>query len=201
LIRKSFLAILAMIPALALPLATRAQVSPTGAAAVDQPDKVYKYSAYVGYSYSSLNQVNQSRYGLQGINASVQRDFGRFFGVTAEGDYYKWALGSGNPGDPSIQSVFFGPVLHANIYGKVDGFFHVLLGGEHTGGESETPRISFAGGVGAGVEYKLDPHFSVRASGDYIGASFSLINNSSELGNSPHKTWNSRGGIGVVYHF
>jgi hypothetical protein len=201
LIRKSLFAILALVPALALPLAAAAQVSPTGAPVADQPEKVYPYSAYVGYSYSSLNQVNQSRYGLQGINVSVQRDFGRFFGVTAQGDYYKWALGSGNTGDPSMQSVLFGPVLHANLYGKVDGFFHVLLGGEHTGGEGETPRISFAGGVGGGAEYKLNPRFSLRATGDYIGASFSLTNNTSQLGNSPHKTWNSRGGIGVVYHF
>jgi hypothetical protein len=51
------------------------------------------------------------------------------------------------------------------------------------------------------VDYNLNPRFSVRASGDIIGASFSLIGNSAQLGYSPHKTWDSRASIGVVYHF
>jgi hypothetical protein len=131
----------------------------------------------------------------------VTRDFGRYFGLVAEGDYYRFALKSGNPGNPSIESVLFGPVLHANIYGKFGGFFHGLLGGEHTAGESQTPNISFAGGVGGGMEYSLTPRLSLRATGDIIGASFSLVGNSPELGNSPHKTWDSRAGFGAVYRF
>jgi hypothetical protein len=199
--RTLLLSILALVPATLLPLAAISQVSPTGAQSADQPEHTYKYEAYVGYAYTSLNQVNESRYGLQGVNASVTRDFGRFFGVTAEGDYYKFALQSGNPGTPSVESVLFGPVLHANIYGHVGGFFHGLLGGEHTAGENQTPNVSFAGGVGGGLEYSLSQHLSLRATGDYIGASFSLTGNSAELGNSPHKTWNSRAGFGAVYRF
>jgi hypothetical protein len=95
----------------------------------------------------------------------------------------------------------FGPEIHANVYGKFNGFFHALLGGEHTGGEGETPNISFAGGPGGGLEYNLSPRLALRASGDYIGASFSLRNNTPELGNSPHRTWNSRASVGAVYRF
>jgi hypothetical protein len=200
-LKRTFLfSILASVLAV-LPLAAISQVSPTGAQSADQTERTYKYEVYAGYAYTSLNQVNQSRYGLQGVNASVTRDFGRFFGVTAEGDYYRFALKSGNPGNPSVESVLFGPVLHANIYGHVGGFFHGLLGGEHTAGESQTPNISFAGGVGGGLEYNLSPRLSLRATGDYIGASFSLTQNSGELGNSPHKTWNSRAAFGAVYRF
>jgi hypothetical protein len=189
-----------------LPLAAHSQVAPTGAAAAADPvEHVYKYEVYAGYAYTSLNQVNQSRFGLQGFNVAVTRDFGRYFGVTAEGDYYASALGSPEVVDstikPTVQSVLFGPVIHANLYGKFDGFVHALLGGEHTAGASETPNISFAGGGGGGLEYKLNPRFSIRATGDVIGASFSLTDNSAALGNSPHRTFNSRASIGGVFHF
>jgi hypothetical protein len=199
--RTSFISFLALVSATLLPLAANSQVGPTGAQYPDQAEHVYKYEVYAGYAYTSLNQVNDSRYGLQGVNASVTRDWGRFFGVTAEGDYYKFAFQSGNPGTPSVESVLFGPVLHANIYGHVGGFFHALLGGEHTAGESQTPNVSFAGGVGGGLEYSLSPRLSLRATGDYIGASFSLTGNTAELGNSPHKTYNSRASFGAVYRF
>jgi hypothetical protein len=200
--RTFLLSILAGISVALLPLAASSQILPgKGSRSTDQAETTYKYGVYAGYAYTSLNQVNQSRYGLQGVNVSITRDFGKYFGVTAEGDYFKYPLQSGNPGNPSVDSVFFGPVLHANLYGKFDGFFHGLLGGEHTAGENETPSISFAGGIGGGIEYHLSPHLAIRASGDDIAASFSLTGNSSQLANSPHKTWNSRASAGVVYHF
>src|SRR5580658_999553 len=197
---------LALVPAALLPLAATSQVSSTsGSNSSDQPEKTYKYEVYAGYAYTSLNQVNQSRFGLQGVNLSVTRDWGKYFGVTAEGDYYRFPFGSpevvGSTTKPQVESVLFGPVLHANIYGHYSGFVHGLLGGEHTGGESQTPNISFAGGIGGGVEYSLTPRFSIRASGDIIGASFSLTGNSTELSNSPHRSWDSRASIGAVYHF
>jgi opacity protein-like surface antigen len=197
--------ILAVVSAALLPQAATSQVSPTGAQSADQAEHIYKYEVYAGYAYTSLNQVNQSRFGLQGVNLSVTRNFGRYFGVTAEGDYFRFPISTpevlGSTATPSVESVLFGPVLHATIYGRVGGFFHGLLGGEHTAGENETPNVSFAGGVGGGLEYSLSPRLALRASGDYIGASFSLSGNSAELGNSSHKTFNSRGSIGAVYRF
>jgi hypothetical protein len=206
-LKRTFLfSILAMVVAALMPLAATCQNSQSSrAASTDETTRTFKYQAYVGYGYSSLNQVNESRYGLSGVTASVTRDWGRYFGVTAEGDYYKYPFSTPEVANstitPSVESVLFGPVVHANIYGKFDGFVHGLLGGEHTAGASQTPNISFAGGFGGGVDYALTPRFSIRASGDLIGASFSLTGNSPELGNSPHKTWDSRAGFGVVYHF
>jgi hypothetical protein len=202
----SLFSILALVPAALLPLAATGQVSSTsGSNSGDQPEKTFKYEVYAGYAYTSLNQVNQSRYGLQGFNLSVTRDWGKYFGVTAEGDYYNFPFGSpevvGSTTKPQVESVLFGPVLHANIYGRYSGFVHGLLGGEHTGGESQTPNVSFAGGIGGGMEYSLTPRFSIRASGDIIGASFSLTGNSPQLDNSPHRSWDSRASIGAVYHF
>jgi hypothetical protein len=195
-----------MVPAAFLPLAAAGQASPAGASrSTDETERTFKYEVYAGYAYTSLNQVNQSRYGLQGFNASVTRDFGKYFGLTAEGDYYKVPISkpvvTGSTAIPVVESVLFGPVLHANLYGKFGGFFHGLLGGEHTGGESQTPNISFAGGIGGGMEYTLSPRLSLRATGDFIGASFSLTGNSAELGNSPHRSWDPRASFGAVYRF
>lgn len=204
--RMLSVSILAVISAALLPLAATSQVSPTrGHHATDTGDRTFKYEVYAGYAYTSLNQVNQSRYGLQGINVSVTRDWGKYFGVTAEGDFFKFPFSNpvvlGSNAKPSVESVLAGPVIHAALYGKFSGFAHVLLGGEHTAGESETPNISFAGGPGGGLEYSLSPRLSLRASGDLIGASFSLTGNTAELGNSPHRTWDSRASIGAVYRF
>lgn len=198
--RTFWFSILAVIPAALLPLAATSQVAPaSGKGSAVQGETSYKYEAYAGYGYTSLNQVNLSRSGLQGVDVAVTRNFGKYFGVTADGAYYKWAIKSGNPGKPTVQTVMFGPVLHANLYGPVDGFVHVLLGGAHTGGESMTPNISFAGGVGAGMDYKLSPRFAVRVSGDDIASSF--VSDPNHLGYSAHKQWNSRATIGVVYKF
>ncbi len=206
-LKRMFLfSILAMVPAALLPLAATCQVSQTGGSNTsDLGEKTFKYEVYAGYAYTSLNQVNQSRYGLSGVNVSLTRNWGRYFGLTAEGDYYRFPFGSpevvGSTAKPSVESVFFGPVIHAQIYGHFSGFVHGLLGGEHTAGEHQTPNISFAGGPGGGMEYSVSPRLSIRASGDFIGASFSLTGNSPELANSPHRSWDSRASIGAVYHF
>jgi hypothetical protein len=207
--RTLLFSILALVPAALMPLAAIGQVAPEATQGpADRVAPSYKYSAFVGFGYTSLNQVNQSRYGLMGAKVALTRDFGKHFGITANGDYYKYGTGSGNasngsgnPGNPSVISVLAGPEIHANLYGHMDGFVHALLGGEHTGGEGMTPNISFAGGAGGGLIYNLNRRFAVRASGDRVGASFSLNNNSPALGYSPHFHWNARAAVGVVYRF
>jgi hypothetical protein len=195
-----------MVSAALLPLAATSQVTPArGSRSVDSGTPVYKYSVYGGLDYSGLNQVNNSRSGLFGGQAYITRNFGRYFGVVAQGDYYRYPYTKpvleNSTIKPSVESILFGPELHAVLIGKYGGFIHGLIGGEHTGGTSQTPNISFAGGVGGGVEYALGERLSVRASGDYIGASFSFVGNSATLGYSPHKTWNDRASIGVMYRF
>jgi hypothetical protein len=172
---------------------------------VDQSETVYKWEGFGGFAYTSLNNVNTSRSGLIGAKFGITRDWGRFFGVTGEGTFYSKSLSSPAIADstqkPKETTVLFGPVIHATLYGPVSGFVEGLLGGEHIGGTSQTPNISFAGGIGGGMEWKISRHLAARAFGDDIGSSFSLINNSAALGNSPHRTWSSRAGIGIVYKF
>jgi hypothetical protein len=200
--RTLLLSMLAVIPAVALSIPVSAQVEPDHKkAAADSADVDYKWEAYGGFAYTSSNQINESRSGLMGFKAGGTRDFGRWFGLTAEGSWYKYPYTSGNPGSPVVVSGLAGPVLRADVIGKYSAFIHALIGVEHSGGESQTPNISFAGGFGGGVEYKLTPRISLRAEGDDIGASFSLINNSKQLGYSPHRSWNPQASLSAVYHF
>jgi hypothetical protein len=198
--RKFLFSALAAIPAAFLPLAAVSQVVPASESTpAEKAEPVFHYEVSAGYGYTSLNQLNQSRSGLQGAELSVTRDWGKHFGLIADGAYYKYAIKSGNPGNPSVDQVFFGPVFHADLYGHISGFVRGFLGGEHTGGNGTVPNISFAGGVGGGMEYKLSPRLSLRASGDDILSSF--VEDPNHLGYSPHRRGNGRASLGVVYRF
>jgi hypothetical protein len=178
-----------------------AQVSPESGSKANNVTGFKKYSIFVGAGYTSLNQVNQSRYGLIGFDAEASRNWGRFFAVDVDGGFYPTSAGSGNPGKPSVSMVLAGPELHGTIFENWSVYVRALLGGEHTGGEGMTPSVSFAGGWGGGVQHDMGPHFAIRLGGDDIASSFSLTNNSPQLGYSPHRRWNSRGQIGIMYRF
>ena len=190
-----------MVPAALLPLAASGQVAPDRPARPDRAEPAFNYQVYAGFAYTSLNQVNQSRHGLIGVDISASRNFGRYFALTADGAYYPTSYASGNPGTPKVSSLMGGPELHAPLYGKVNGYVRALLGGEHTGGEGMTPKVSFAGGLGGGLEYVLSPRLVLRLGGDDILSSFSLRNNSPQLGNSAHMRANARATVGVAYRF
>jgi hypothetical protein len=204
--RTQLLVIAAVAAAVLMPLAAICQVDletqESESAKPEKPAPTYKYEAYVGYGYSSINQVNQARHGLQGVDAALTRDWGRHFGLTAEGAFYKWPIsnsGGGNPGNPSVFSILGGPEYHLQIWGPITGYAHALLGFEHTAGEAMNPNSSFAGGGGGGAEWTLGQHLAIRAQGDDIAASFSLIN--AQPGYSAHRTRSSRATFGVVYRF
>ena len=190
------LCLLAMVPA-----AVFSQVAPDRGPRTDRGEPAYNYQIYAGFAYTSLNQVNQSRYGLIGVDIQASRSWGRYFALVADGAYFPTSYANGNPGKPSVDMILGGPELRAPLYGKVNGFFHALLGGEHTGGEGMTPRVSFAGGLGGGLEYVMSPRMLIRLGGDDILSSFSLTNNSPQLGNSPHMRANARASIGIAYRF
>lgn len=196
--RKWLFSILAMVAAALLPLAASGQVAPDKTASpANEPN--YKYSVFVGWAYTSLNQVNQSRSGLQGVNVNATRNFGKYFGVSVDGAHYAWTLFQTNPQSSSVDLYLAGPEVHGELYGRISILARGMIGAAHTGGVSIQPNYSFAGGVGVGADYRLSPRLALRLSGDDIGSSFTVV--PFEPGSSPHRRFNGRASFGVVYHF
>lgn len=205
---KFLIPVYAAVAALILPLASWGQAAPdSGKKASDSSDAAGKYEVFLGLGYTSLNQLPQSRYGLMGYTVSGTRDLGKHFGFTLEGSDLTKPYTSAtptNPGNPSVSMILLGPSVHLPLYERFDLLAHVLLGGAHTGGESATPNVSFAGGFGIGMNYRFANHFSVRAYGDDIFSSFAISGTSvpaATLGLSPHRRGNAHASIGVAYHF
>ncbi len=192
------LSLCAAAAALLTPLAAQSQLAKEKPPA-STTEPVFKYQAYVGWGYTSTNQINQSNNGLQGVTLSVTRNWGRFFGLTVQGGHYAWTITRANPTNPTMDYYLAGPEIHAPLYGPTSLFVHGLLGAAHTGGVSIQPDESFAGGAGIGMDYKLNPRFSVRLQGDDIGSSFTV--QPYEAGDSPHRRFNAHATIGVVYNF
>ncbi len=196
--RKLLFSILAVISAALMPLAASSQIAP------DKPvsqstEPNYKNEAFVGWGYTSLNQVNQSRNGLQGVSFQYTRNLGKYFGITGEGGHYAWVITSANTGNPTVDMYLGGPIFHAPLYGRTSIFVHGLLGVVHTGNVSISPDKSFAGGLGIGVDYGLRPRLALRLYGDDIGSAFTVV--PFEPGDSPHTRFNARASLGVVYKF
>lgn len=204
--KKTFLfSILAVVPAALMPLSAASQVNPEAAPGPEQ-GAPFKYEAYVGAAYSRIRQVpaSVSYSGLLGGKGSLARDWGKYFQLMGSLDYYTKGIGHSelsNPGHPTVYSLLVGPALHANIYGKCGGLVFAQVGVEHTGGEKMSPSTSFAGGFGGGLAYNVTRKFAVQLTGDRVGASFSLPNNTPQLAYSTHRTWNTRATLGVVYRF
>lgn len=198
--RTSLLAFLAAVSVALLPLAAAGQTAPPATV------RVPKYEAYGAFAYTTLNQVNQSRFGLMGFHGAITRILSKHWGLTGSGDYFKVPAGSGsgiyaNPGNPSVYTFMVAPEVRFPIWDKWDGAVFGELGIAHTGGEQMIPNTSFAGGLGGSVTYALNRRWALRAVGDRVTASFSLRDNATGLANSSHMTTNTRGMIGVVYRF
>ncbi len=193
-----------MVPAALLSLAATGQVAPAHKSAnAERGENSYKYDAYIGFGYTSLNQVNGSRYGLMGAELAVTRYWGKHLGLIADGATYMHPVSTpvveGLTQSPTVDVVLFGPVFEAKFFGKTSIFGRGLLGAEHINGFNQAPSVSLAGGAGIGMDYKLGPRLSLRAAGDDIASSFTLIN--PLPGYSPHRTRSSRATFGVVYRF
>ena len=203
--KRTFLfSMLAVLSAALMPQPAASQVNPEAAPSAEQGGAAYKYEVYAGAAYTRLRQVPNSYSGLVGGKVSLARDWGKYFQLMGSGDYYTVGTGhSGisSPGHPTVYTFLVGPALHVDIYGKASGLIFAQVGGEHTGGENMTPSISFAGGFGGGIAYSLTPKFAVQLTGDRVGASFSLPNNTPHLAYSTNRTWDARATLGVVYRF
>ena len=179
--------------ALLLPMSLGAQV-----AAPTRPDTgadFQRYEVYAAAAYSSANQVKSSS-ALIGGNAGVDMKWKKWFGGAADFGYYSFS--SRSTVQPTVTTFLMGPELYVPA-DNLTGFFHVLVGGAHTGGVGARPDISFATGVGGGFEYATSKHLAIRISGDGIFSSF--VEDPNNLGYSPHLRVNARATGGVAYRF
>lgn len=217
---KFLFSVLAVVAAAMMPITATSQIAPDKPARTEQAEATPKYEIFAGAGYTSLNNVNQSRNGQLGVNVTVTRDWGKYFGITADGGMYKYTYNSANPGNPTVDMLLLGPVVHAHLLGQADVFVHVLLGCEHISGTPvsstspngtaspvtqpyATPNLSFAGGLGAGFDYRLSSRFYLRAWGDSILSSITadLPQSCANAGCASHETRSARAGFGVVYKF
>lgn len=168
---------------------------------VRQTGPTYKYTLFAGWGYTSINQVNQSRSGLQGFSVALTRDWGRYFGLTVDGGHYAWQTTASNAavGKPTVDYYLAGPELHAALYGPTSIFVHGLIGVAHTGGVNIAPAASPAGGIGVGMDYHFTPRVSLRLYGDDVFSDFTVV--PYQHGFSPHIRWNARASLGVAYRF
>jgi hypothetical protein len=186
-----------------LPICAGAQTSASSTGADDNP-KASRYDIFVGAGATSQNQIVHSHGWLIGVEVGVTRNWGKYFGLNVQGASFFASTSSANTVDgvsPQYSQFLAGPELHAQIYNKVSGNVHVLVGGSHTGGTgiTGTPDVAFSTAVGAGLDYRLKPHFSLRLTGDRVGTSF--VQGASGSGNSPHPYANVQTALGVVYHW
>src|ERR1035437_8813695 len=108
--------------AVLMPLAASSQIAPERPPRTEPAEKYPKYEIFAGMGFTALNNVNQSRNGLLGGNVSVTRDWGKYFGLTADGGIYKYTYDASNPGNPSVDMVLLGPVVHGHLFYKLDGY-------------------------------------------------------------------------------
>lgn len=197
--KRKFVFALALAACAALaPLAASGQIIEEKPAA-PPAERGYRNEVFAGWGYTSINQVNQSRSGLQGYEVGASHDFGKYFGVTGLYGRYDWTVTSANTGNPTVQTFLVGPMLHAQLYERWNAYARVLLGTTHTGNISIEPSQSFAGGMGIGVEYMLKPRIALRLGGDSIGSAFTIT--PYESGASTHTSWNAHTYLTVAYKF
>lgn len=133
----------------------------------------------VGFQYTDFLPASGTRFHNLGINTSVTRFFGEWFGI--EGDL---GLGFGNTGkatDPpnlTAKSLFVagGPRIAYRSNSRWEPWGHFLFGLEHFRfTETENgygSNSAFALEGGGGVDYHVTSRIAIRGEGDYLGAHF-----------------------------
>jgi hypothetical protein len=135
-----------------------------------------------GYQYNRIN-LTGTPFNTNGLNTSVVRYFGKWFGVEGQ-----LGVGFGNTGATSapanlnVHSVFVGggPKLAYRRWKGLEPWVHLVIGMENfrfsqTGGLLGN-NTSVAGLGGGGIDYYLYPHVAVRAEMDAIESRFFSTN-------------------------
>ena len=137
----------------------------------------------IGYQYNRDNLLG-SPFDTHGVNVSVARSFGRWFGI--EGQVGVGFLGktgqTTTPPNLDVKSVFVGagPRLTYRNRSRYEPWVHVVVGLEHYR-FSQTAGLlgsnnALAGAAGGGVDVYLTTHLAIRAEVDAVGSRFFSAN-------------------------
>jgi hypothetical protein len=137
----------------------------------------------IGYQYNRDNLLG-SPFNTHGVNFSVARNFGRWFGVEAQvGIGFLGNTGqTSTPPNLDAKSLFVGagPRLTYRNRSRYEPWAHLVIGMEHyrfsqTAGFLGSNN-ALAGAAGGGVDVYLKPHLAIRAEADAVGSRFFSTN-------------------------
>jgi hypothetical protein len=136
----------------------------------------------LGYQYNRINLVG-SPFNTNGLNTSVVRFFGAWFGVEAQAGFGFGRTGATtNPPNLTAKSLFVGggPRLALRGHSRIEPWVHAVVGVEHfrfnqTAGVLGT-NTALAGVGGGGIDFRLTPHTSFRMEGDWLASRFFSAN-------------------------
>jgi len=137
----------------------------------------------VGYQYNRDNLLG-SPFNTHGVNFSLARSFGRWFGVEAQvGVGFLGNTGqTSTPPNLDAKSLFVGagPRLAIRNHSRYLPWGHLVVGLEHYR-FSQTAGLlgsnnALAGAAGGGVDVYLKQHISLRVEADAVGSRFFSTN-------------------------
>lgn len=159
------------------------------------------FDVFAGYSYvrERPGSGTSNDFSLNGGSASFAYNFNNWLsGVGDVGAYHNGNI-LGTKTDGTLTTYLFGPRVSYRHFGRLTPFGEVLFGGAHANAHLTGLSASdnaFAMTVGAGVDYSLSKHLSIRPlKVDYLLTRFS------ELGTRNQNQNNIRASAGVVFRF
>jgi hypothetical protein len=135
-------------------------------------------SVSLGYSYFNLG-LQPKRASLNGADSTFAVDFHPRFGVTLDVGYVRGSNVNGSTHHGDVLSYLAGPVFYIARKKGLTTFVHVLAGGARIAGaipdthgfvRGYTNELAIA--FGGGIEHQFSRRFAIRATADYVRASY-----------------------------
>jgi hypothetical protein len=159
--------------------------------------------AGLGYTYTNVNIPAYKSLPMNGVDASVNGDFTRHFGLKLDVGYARAfdAFGTGHSAD--MVTYMGGPVFYPIRTRRWMVYGELLVGGARETGVNYTSdgrqitgfanELAWAGG--GGIQFRLTQSMSLRGGGDYLRTQFF----NSQVG--LEKQGNIRSVVSIVYTF
>ena len=132
----------------------------------------------LGYEYFNL-ALEPQRANLNGADVAFTIDFRPRWGIQADVGYARGSNVNGTTHHADALTYMGGPVFYLTRGNHLTTFAHVIGGGARVTGVLISPKGVTKGFInepavafGGGAEYQLSQRWAVRASADYVRASF-----------------------------